>query len=138
MKNKLRSLLGLGLVLVAASAFAQTIRVKSDVPFNFMFDKQTLPAGEYTIQSMDLSGMTLAIRNAEGKQVGQVQTNRCQKLDAAKETKLVFHRLGDQYFLSQVWVIGQSDGHEFSKTRQEKEVALNTAEENVVITASLR
>jgi hypothetical protein len=138
MKNKLRSLLGLGLVLVAASAFAQTIRVKSDVPFNFVVDKQTLTAGEYTIQSVGSSGTTLAIRDVEGKQVGQFETNRCEKLDASKSTKLVFHRLGDQYFLSQVWVIGQNDGHELAKTRQEKEVALNTAEENVVITASLR
>lgn len=138
MKSNLRTLLGLGLVLVAASAFAQTIRVKSDVPFNFVVDKQTLPAGEYTIQSMDMSGMTLAIRDAEGRQVGQVQTIRCEKLDSSKETKLVFHRLGDRYFLSQVWVVGQNDGHELSRSRQEKEVALNTAEENVVITASLR
>jgi hypothetical protein len=138
MKNKLRTLLGLGLVLVAASAFAQTIRVKSDVPFNFIVNKQTLPAGEYSIQSMDQAGRTLSIRDADGKPVSMVQSLRCEKLDAAKSTKLVFHRYGDQYFLAQIWIAGRAAGHELPKSHQENEVALNTASENVVITASLR
>ena len=138
MKNNLRTLLGLGLVLVAASVFAQTLRVQADVPFNFVVDKQTLSAGEYSIQSMDVEGRTLSIRDASGKPVSMIRSMRCEKLDASKNTKLVFHRYGDQYFLSQIWVAGNTAGHELSKSREEKEVALDLTAQDVVITASLR
>jgi hypothetical protein len=138
MKNQLRTLLGLALLLVAGSAFAQTLRVKADVPFNFIVDKQTLPAGEYTLLSMDLAGRTISFRNADQKPVSMLQSVRCEKLDAAKSTKLIFHRYGDQYFLSQIWVEGRTSGHQLSITRQETEVARDSAVQNVAVTASLR
>ena len=36
------------------------------------------------------------------------------------DTKLVFNRYGDQFFLSQVWMAGRTDGQELIKTRRER------------------
>ncbi|MBZ5721092.1 MAG: hypothetical protein LAO03_11990 [Acidobacteriia bacterium] len=138
MKNKLRTLLGLGLVLVAASAFAQTIRVKADIPFNFIVDKQTLPAGEYTVKSMDMAGSSLSIRNKDEKPLSLVLSLPCEKLAASQNTKLVFHRYGDQYFLAQIWVAGSAAGHQLLESRQEIELARDSAAKDVTVTASLR
>ncbi len=49
MKNQLFALIGLGLLLATASAYAQTGVVKANVPFNFIVDKTQIPAGEYLI-----------------------------------------------------------------------------------------
>jgi hypothetical protein len=138
MKKQLSTLLGLGLLLAAASAYAQAIRVKADIPFNFIVGKQTLPAGEYTIQSMDIAGRTLSIRSADQKPLSMIQSNRCEELETAKSTNLIFHRYGDQYFLSQVWVAGQAVGHELPESRQETESAREYSARDVNVTASLR
>ena len=50
MKNQLFALIGLGLLLATASAYAQTGVMKANVPFNFIVDKTDVPAGQYVIQ----------------------------------------------------------------------------------------
>ena len=42
-----------------------------------------------------------------------------------EETKLVFHKYGDQYFLSQIWTPGGSTGRELLMPRLERELAKN-------------
>ena len=42
-----------------------------------------------------------------------------------EETKLVFHRYGDQYFLSQIWTVGANSGRELLMPRLERELAKN-------------
>lgn len=37
--------------------------------------------------------------------------------------RLIFHRYGDEYFLSQVWLSGNEDGHELVPGVQEKAAA---------------
>ena len=48
MKKQLFALVGLGLLLATASASAQIVRLKANIPFNFVLNKAELPAGEYT------------------------------------------------------------------------------------------
>jgi hypothetical protein len=48
MKRQLFALLGLGLLL-ATSAYAQTVNAKANVPFNFVVTAGTLPSGEIYI-----------------------------------------------------------------------------------------
>jgi hypothetical protein len=52
-----------------------------------------------------------------------------------EETKLVFHKYGDQYFLSQIWTPGGNTGRELLMPRFERELAKNGIErEKVVVT----
>jgi hypothetical protein len=39
------------------------------------------------------------------------------------KTELVFNKVGDQYFLSQIWVAGSAAGNEVPKSRMEKRLA---------------
>jgi hypothetical protein len=135
MKKRMFALLGLGLVLATVSAYAQTIRVKANVPFNFIVDRATLPAGEYTIQTMDTQGRVLSIRDSDQRPRSMVISNRCESLEASAQTKLVFHRYGDRYFLVQIWVEGNNSGHELPKSSREAEVAKDFTLQEVVLAA---
>ena len=138
MKKQLSALLGLGLLLLAASANAQTVNLKIEIPFNFTANGAKMPAGEYTIKGLGIAGEALAIRNSDQKAETLVMGHRCETLEPSQQSKLVFHRYGDRYFLAQVWVGGSNTGRELPKTRQEVEVAQDYTSQNVVLVASLR
>jgi len=138
MKNQLFALIGLGLLLATASAYAQTGVVKANVPFNFIVEKTQIPAGEYLIQSLGISSSAMSIESPDRKLVKVVLPNACESAQAPDTTKLVFHRYGDQYFLAQIWTAGNGRGRELPKTRRESEVAMDYPAQNVVVVATLR
>ena len=139
MKNQMFALIGLGLLLATASAYAQTGVVKANVPFNFIVEKTSIPAGTYLIQPLSGSSQAMAIESADRKVIKLVLPNTCESSMAQEKTKLVFHRYGDQYFLSQVWVEGNNRGTELRKTQRESEVAMSyPAPQDVVVVATLR
>ncbi len=140
MKNQLFALIGLGLLLATASAYAQTGVVKANVPFNFIVEKTQLPAGEYMIQSLSVAGSSRAtmIESPDQKLVKVLLPNACESTQAPEKTKLVFHRYGDQYFLSQIWIAGNDRGRELPRSGREAEVAMDYPAQNVVVVATLR
>jgi len=135
MKKQLFALLGLGLLL-GMSASAQTVNLKADIPFNFIVRGATLAAGEYTIKAMG-DGTAIAVRDSDLKTT-VVLSQRCASLNAAKESKLVFHKYGDRYFLSQIWMAGNDAGRQLPKSPREKEVARDYSVKDVVLYAALR
>src|SRR5215471_16898785 len=104
MKKHALTLIGvLSLLMAAGSAYAQTIHVKGDIPFSFIVNRQTLPAGQYDFKSLGLSdGRVILVRDAEGNPMATVNNQRAESLDTCKETKLVFKRYGSRYFLHQI------------------------------------
>lgn len=138
MKKQLFILFGVGLLLAAASAYAQSIRVKANVPFDFIVRGVTLQAGEYTIEPVAANGAALAIRDADQKAKSVVLTNRCESLKPASQTQLVFHRYGNRYFLSEIWVEGNLSGHQLPQSPRETEMAMDYRVERVVVVAALR
>ncbi len=86
MKKQLFVLLGLGL-LVGMSAYAQTVNLKADVPFNFIIRGATLPAGEYTIQGLG-DGPAIAVRGPNPKANTIVLSQRCASINAVKRSTL--------------------------------------------------
>lgn len=140
MKRQIASFLGVfGLLLVAACANAQSVNVKANVPFDFVVDNVTIPAGAYSIQSINdsIGSPTLMIR---GNKVGRlVGSNAAENLNPAATSHLLFHRYGDTYFLAQIWVQGERHGRELRQTRRETEMAKNLRpSDDVIVLASLR
>lgn len=128
--------LGFGLLLATAS-YAQETNVRAAVPFNFIVGSQSLPAGDYTVQSMGVASSALAIRNNdEGKTIMSL-AGSCRHLNASEKTKLVFHRVGNRYFLSEIWAEGENAGRRLPVSPAETESALNQKVETVIIAASL-
>lgn len=139
MKRQISTMVGIfGLFLVAACANAQTMKVTADIPFNFVVDKASLPAGSYSIDSVS-SSKALMFRGDNVQENLIVLSNRTETLNASPNTRLVFHRYGDQYFLAQIWVQGETAGRQLRMTRREAEVAKNTqAQSDVIVLAALR
>src|SRR5690242_10347839 len=127
MRRQIVSFVGVfGLLLVAACANAQSLYVKANVPFNFVVDKDTLPAGNYSIRSInnESGGRTLVIQSGT-KALKLTTPDIADKLEAAQKTHLLFHRYGDEYFLAQIWVQGEKVGRHFRMSRREAEIAKN-------------
>jgi hypothetical protein len=113
----------LALIMVGES-LAQTLRVKADIPFEFIVNGSTLPAGQYTIQSFgSVDGRTLLVGSAGNHKSAIVNAIGVESKKMAGETKLMFHRYGDRYFLTQVWVAGSEHGQELPRTHRESELA---------------
>jgi hypothetical protein len=138
MKKQLFALLGLGLLLVTASAYAQTLPIEANVPFDFIVNGATMPSGGYSIDSIGESGKALFIHNLDQKARSLVLSNRCEKLSPSKTTKLVFHRYGDRYFLTQIWVRGENAGRQLPVSRREAEMARDYTMQEVVLVAQAR
>ena len=138
MKNQMFALIGLGLLLATASAYAQTGLVKANVPFNFIVEKTELPAGAYVIQRVGSSDTAMAIESSDRKVIKLVMPNACESARAQDTTKLVFHRYGSEYFLAEVWTKGNARGKQLHKSGRESEVAMDYPAEDVVVVATLR
>ena len=138
MKNQMFALIGLGLLLATASAYAQTGVVKANVPFNFIVNKAELPAGQYRIQPMGITASAMAIESPDGKVAQAFLPNACASPQAQKTTKLVFHRYGSHYFLAQIWKAGNDRGQELAASGLETEVARDYPAQSVVVVATLR
>lgn len=138
MKKQLLALVGLGLLLATASASAQTVPLKANIPFNFIVNKAELPAGQYTIQSVGSSASAMSIQSLDNRIVKLVLPHACESPKTQETSKLVFHRYGSQYFLAQIWTAGNNRGQELPKSGRESEVAMDYPVQNVVVVAALR
>lgn len=93
------------------SAEAQTAgnqKVVANIPFGFNVGAKTLPAGKYTITVVNPSSdrKILQIRSIDGRSTAITLTNGVIG-DASENTKLVFHRYGNQYFFAQTQMAGE-------------------------------
>ncbi|HZQ23041.1 MAG TPA: hypothetical protein VFA89_09590 [Terriglobales bacterium] len=135
-KQSLTFAIVLSLLLAAGSAFAQTINVAADIPFGFVVNKHTVPAGHYTLKSLGPNRM-LMLRDSNDQPVAIISANRAESLTPSANTKLIFRRYENRYFLSQVWMQGEDSGLQLPKSARESEVALDFHPERVEVLAQL-
>jgi hypothetical protein len=132
----------LALALFAASQPARAQeRLVADIPFAFSAGTMTLPSGEYRVQKLTDDPATLLIQRTEGSGMAVITFAAASNAPQA-QSKLVFHRYGDRYFPSQIWVAGNTRGRQLQKSPQEKEeqslLARNHNADQVAIVASLQ
>ena len=135
MKTLRSILLTLAVLLLTTAAQAQQTNVRADIPFNFFAGERMYPAGEYSLTSMPSNDAVVRIGGID-KTSRNLLSNTCSNVRGAKETKLVFRRVGENYFLYQVWVAGNLEGREFFKTRAERLLAQNREKSEMVIVAA--
>jgi hypothetical protein len=108
---------------LAAAGYAQSAQeLKVNVPFEFVAGSRTLPAGQYTTSQAG-NPNAVVIRSVAGAPGVVMVASRVKSPGRHEIGKLVFHRYGNRYFLSEVWGTDQSTGSQIPKTAQERELA---------------
>ena len=119
------------LIVVSASFFAiagtiparaQVVdTIVADIPFGFTVRNTTLSAGKYTIKRLDsVDPGVMEISSADGKEKLVFLVVSAEVIQHPDQTKLVFDRVGDQYFLSEIFEEGNNSGVELKKSRAER------------------
>jgi hypothetical protein len=81
-------------------------------------------------------GAAIRIDSADESEKGMTLSNACQKGQTADGTTLVFQRLGDNYFLYQVWTEGNTTGREFRMSKTQVQLAKNYSKPELVVVAA--
>lgn len=122
-RNMFMGLTALVLALVINVAFAQSkTKATADVPFAFTVEQSSMAAGHYSI--IELSERTLQIRNDDTKTSVAVIALHEESIKQ-QNPRLVFHKIGDRYFLAEAWTGAGSaggSGMEFPSSKLEREM----------------
>jgi hypothetical protein len=106
-----RNLITICLLLTAAALFAQTTPSQRlmtvNIPFSFAVEDRSLPAGEYLVLTVTPE-RSIRIASIDGKYSAIVNTLPNYSKEPSSASRLVFHKYGDEYFLTQVWTAGQN------------------------------
>jgi hypothetical protein len=120
------------------TASAQKTEFNVSVPFDFIVNGSSFPAGEYTFQSVGVQGKVLSIRGVNSQTQGTIVSNDRRASEPSQQTKLVFHRYGNQYFLAEVWLRGNDMGRTVPECPLEKEVATTSSMREVALSTARR
>ena len=124
-------------VLAAASAFAQSsTSLKVNVPFDFIVGNQTLHAGQYTVDRGTAPGAVI-LKSAQGKGAAIAMGQALESITSRNNGRLVFHRYGAAYFLSEVWGAG-NHGRKLPTSSREREMAAKVSPPQNAILAAAR
>ena len=122
MKNQVRTIalsIGISALLGGALLAGEYSTEKATIPFSFHIGQSSFAAGEYVVKDIGISG-TLQVRDAaNGKSMLLMSKARTYGKDV--NPRLVFHRIGDQYFLTEVWMADTS-GYVLHKGQLEREM----------------
>ena len=138
MKKHAAALLILMLAGLTGLVNAQTRpTVSAEVPFNYIANGKTMPAGECKVR-VDGDGVPVLRISSEDQQIFSLAIAN-DSAKAAEESKLVFHKYGTRYFLASVSRRGQNRSYSLPAGRLEKELrASNVEEKDVILVASLK
>ena len=121
-------------LLISVPLSAQTIATAT-VPFDFTVGQTQMPAGTYNISPLDHGAMVIRDGKTAKSVASIFRWEDARKGDSI--TKLVFHKYGDKYFLSQV-ARGHGNGVmqlPTSKVEEEVRVASSSAPQKAVVAA---
>jgi hypothetical protein len=140
---KTRALVIAGMMTLAVLASTRVARAQEtmrvNIPFDFVAGNTSLPAGEYSVETSGPTHTLLLIDRKDASTSALIITNAAVSAEPQSESKLIFNRYGDRYFLSQVWTAGYSTGRQLLKSAREKEMAQakNETQGQVTLVASL-
>lgn len=122
----------------AVVANGQT-KMRAQIPFDFSVANKDFRAGDYRVGRINDQGDAILISSADATAQLVVLTNPAGAANESENTvsKLVFHRYGSQYFLSQIWSPGSGRALLMSKReraaqRELKAIAANRGSSNPV------
>ena len=83
------------------------------IPFEFVVGDRALPAGKYVVERIDPTKPNVVmLKNTDNGIVRLVITQRVEKDETTTASSLIFKRRSGEFYLFQVWVIGNKDGNQ--------------------------
>ena len=132
MKN-ICTLLTIVMLLAAASVCVQAQErplTTVTVPFAFTVENSNLSAGSYTVSVLPPYNM-LKLQSTDGRNVVMIRAIPSKSSTDSKQAKFVFNRIGDEYFLSQVWELGSKTHRDLFLGNRAQELAKNHTNDQV-------
>jgi len=115
------AMLGLLLTLMAVQSIAQTKELVADIPFDFTVCREQFSAGKYHIRPLSNANPNVVLVQSENKRSSEIVcAHDVQSRKAVTTGKLIFHRYGTQYFLSEMWMVGEKIGTQVVKSEKEE------------------
>jgi hypothetical protein len=122
-------------LVLAAPAVAQQSPYSIQVPFPFHVDARVLPAGEYSIGTIASRAVTVrSVDHVVNATFGAIRVNPSSHRPLI--ASLVFHRYGEQYFLSEVWFGAGDQGYGLTASHTEREYARQGPSAETVLRAA--
>ena len=92
------------LALLGASGLSAQTKATATIPFQFTVQNTTLPAGDYTLSATSASHDVMTIRSVETRKAIMVLAAGADSgyRGAQDKNVVVFHKIGDRYFLAEV------------------------------------
>jgi hypothetical protein len=123
-RNTAIALLAIANLAMAGTSFAQSNGVRANVPFDFTVGDKLLPAGTYTIKEQ--SEHVIVIKNHD-KPIAMLSLVNGDSNKSPNGGKLMFHKYGSQYFLSEILCDGANMNLQVPQSKAEKRTALQEA-----------
>ena len=106
----------IGVALAAATAQSRSDQVTVNLPSRVTVGDKVLEPGEYRIRQVN-DNLVQIIKNASGAGQTRVEAPVVQIIAEfnapAKETKVILHRFGDDYYFDKMWLQGKGYGYLF-------------------------
>lgn len=119
MKTRTLTTMSLCAWLAVTFAYAQLPSQRLNVPFKFTAGSKVLPAGQYELIHEAGPAPWVQIRNAkDGSTIKLPIITRLARDTKSDTVKLVFDKVGDEHFLSEVWMPDQ-DGLLVRSTKEQ-------------------
>ena len=121
-----RTLITLCVLITAATLFAQTTPSRRlmtvNIPFAFSAEGHSLPEGKYLVFTVTPEG-SIRIVSIDGKYSAIVNTLPDYASEPSQNSRLVFRRYGNDYFLAQIWTAGENVARNPLSSKKAMEIA---------------
>jgi len=115
------SLVGFAGLIPARAQVIDTI--EANIPFGFTVRNRTLPAGDYTVKRVNSgNNAVMEIRDADGQGTMIFIVESAEATKAPEQAELIFDRVGDRYFLSEIFEEGSTIGVELPRSHAERKL----------------
>ena len=120
------ALLAIANFAISGTSFAQSNGVRATVPFDFTVGDKVLPSGTYTIKPESTNPNVIVIRSHD-KPIAALSLVQQDSNKSPNGGKLLFHKYGGQYFLSEILCDRADMNVELPTSKREKTAQLQQA-----------
>jgi hypothetical protein len=109
------------------------------IPFQFHAGDTKLPAGKYTVHTLDNTDLRIMeISSEDGTTSALFEVHDAEANPAPAKSELIFNKYGNRYFLTKLFDEGSANGSSVDESRYEKKVSQAATEAQAHVPAHHR